>query len=315
MKHLRGPIRALIAIGISLALIAALLRLAEPSAVGAAIAAADASGLALAFIATVLAWWAMAVKWHTLVRDHLPMTTALSLSFRSLFYGFVLPGQIAGDIYRSIVFMRRGIAALGLASVVTDRVLGLLALVIIGLAGAVFSPRLRATASWTWVMVATACVGVSCIVALLALPRFLHAFGHAPLLPSAVREALQPRLQSLADAFATFPAMARVRSFAYSLCFQSLCVAALFFLGQAFNANLALADAGWVFAVASIVLLLPISLGGIGLREGTLVGAFGLIGIASAPSLTIGLALTVLTALGALAGGALEIIRLARNQR
>lgn len=129
------------------------------------------------------------------------------------------------------------------------------------------------------------------------------------------RQRLHARLRSLADAFASFPAATRVRAFLYSLLFQTLCVLALFFLGQAFGAGVSLPDWGWVFALASVVLLLPINIGGIGLREGTLIGALGLIGVSASTSLPIGVALTLLTSIGALAGASLEITTLLRNRR
>lgn len=316
MKLARNDVaRIAFALMVSAGLILLLFRTIDPQVIGVALAAARPSHLLLAFITTALAWLLMAVKWRTLVHNYISTPTALSLTFRSLFYGFVLPGQVAGDIYRSVVFMRRGIAALGMASVITDRVLGLLALVVVGLAGATFSPSLRETSSWTWVMAATASLGIACAVALVAFPNLsiLLAQWNPP--PASARRRLHEQLRLLADAFASFPAATRVRSFLYSLMFQTLCVLALFFLGKAFGAGVSLADWSWVFALASVVLLIPISIGGIGVREGTLVGALGLIGVSAATSLPIGVALTLLTGLGALAGACLEVATLLGNRR
>ena len=130
-----------------------------------------------------------------------------------------------------------------------------------------------------------------------------------------VRHRLRSRLQSFADAFASFSRSARLRSFLYSLGFQALCVLALFCLGNSFDANVSLADWGWVFALASVVLLVPLSIGGIGIREGTMVGALGLIGVSTCAALPIGVALTLLTAIGALGGACLELGSLLGNRR
>lgn len=315
MRIAQNAARLALALAVSTALILVLLKTIDPQVVASALAAAHRSDLLLALGATVLAWVLMAVKWRTLVHQHISTATALSLTFRSLFYGFVLPGQVASDIYRSVVFMRRGIAAMGMASVITDRVLGLLALVVVGFAGATFSPGLRATESWAWVMAATAMLGIACVGTLLVLPKLSHLLVRWSPSPGSARQRLHARLCSLADAFASFPAATRARAFLYSLLFQTLCVLALFFLGQAFGAGVSLPDWGWIFALASVVLLLPISIGGIGLREGTLVGALGLIGVSASTSLPIGVALTLLTSIGALAGASLEITTLLRKRR
>lgn len=314
MRIARNAARLALALGVSTALILVLFKTIDPKVIAAALAAAHVSDLLLAFFATALAWILMAVKWRTLVHQHISTATALSLTFRSLFYGFVLPGQVASDIYRSVVFMRRGIAALGMASVITDRVLGLLALVVVGLAGASLSPGLRATESWAWVMVATATLGAVCVTALVALPKLPGLLARWSLPGTSPGQRLLTRLQLLADAFASFPTATRVRAFLYALLFQTLCVLALFFLGEAFGAGVSLADWGWVFALASVVLLIPLSIGGIGVREGTLVGALGLIGVSANTSLPIGVALTVLTAIGAFAGACLELATL-RHRR
>jgi hypothetical protein len=68
-------------------------------------------------------------------------------------------------------------------------------------------------------------------------------------------------------------------------------------------------DWSWVFALASLILLAPFSVGGIGLREGALVGLLGAIAIGRADALACSLILTSITALGALIGGIIELQR------
>lgn len=313
MKPALTAARLALALLVSSALLLVLFRMIDPHVVGLTLASARPVQLLLALVATALAWVLMAVKWRTLVHQHISKGTALSLTFRSLFYGFILPGQVASDIYRSVVFMRRGIAALGVASVITDRVLGLLALVVVGLAGASLSPSLRATESWAWVMMATAALGAVCVATLVALPKLPSLLARwSP--PGTAKQRLLARLRSLAEAFGSFPTVTRVRGFFYSLVFQMLCVLALFFLGNAFGAGVSLADWGWIFALMSVALLIPLSIGGIGVREGTLVGALGLIGVSADTSLPIGVSLTLLTAIGAFAGACLELATLLRHR-
>lgn len=315
MKRMRGVTRLALALLVSSALVFVLVRTIDTQAVAHALASAQRLQLLFALAATIAAWVLMALKWRTLVHEHISATTSLSLTFRSLFYGFVLPGQVASDIYRSIAFMNRGIAALGMASVITDRVLGLLALVLVGLTGALLSPALRASGSWTWVLIATTVLGIFCLVPLFALPLLLRALARWSRSISPVSDRVSSRIHSVAEAFASFPFAVRMRSFLYSVAFQALCVVALFCLGEAFRASVSLADWAWIFAIASVLLLIPVSIGGIGVREGTLVGALGVIGVAAPTALPIGVSLTLLAAIGALAGACLELASLMERRR
>src|SRR3569623_1774557 len=55
--------------------------------------------LAAAFLALGI-WFLMAWKWYVLAaRDGLAWRRVLELSFRAQLYGFVLPGQVAGDAF------------------------------------------------------------------------------------------------------------------------------------------------------------------------------------------------------------------------
>ena len=65
----------------------------------------------------------------------------------------------------------------------------------------------------------------------------------------------------------------------------------------------------WIQAILSIMLLIPFSFGGLGIREGTLIGIFSYIGLLSEKALIISLTVFGLNIIIAIIGGLLELLR------
>jgi uncharacterized membrane protein YbhN (UPF0104 family) len=66
------------------------------------------------------------------------------------------------------------------------------------------------------------------------------------------------------------------------------------------------ADWCWVFGVISVVTMLPFTVGGLGLREGSFVGSLALLGIAPEKAMALSFALFSLLLAGAAVGGVLD---------
>lgn len=252
-------------------------------------------------VSMAIAWVLMAEKWQALVPTSLSKRDALVLTLRSLLYGFLLPGQVAGDAFRTYVFARRGVLALGLASVVLDRVLGLAALLTLGLAGAFSQQLFLHHATFASVITIFGGGWVACMIAL-GITRRTGASMAIGEVGGAVGHLLRALRQSRA-----IPTTALVRSFGLSLAFQAICLVAVYCLGRAVGVMPGIAAWAWIFALASIVLLLPFSVGGIGLREGIFVALLAICGITRDAALAFSLLLTAVSALGALFGAAVEL--------
>jgi hypothetical protein len=104
-------------------------------------------------------------------------------------------------------------------------------------------------------------------------------------------------------------------SFLLALVFHALCVAIQWLLGQGLHIALTWGEWAIVYAGVSLLVLLPISIAGIGLREGGYVGVLALFGIASGSALAISFAVFGFTLLGAAIGGALEACAALRRHR
>jgi glycosyltransferase 2 family protein len=239
----------------------------------------------------------MILRWVLLLRaSGNPITTAdaTRLFLISSFVGSFLPAGVGGDAARawglSQVSARMGDA---LASVVVDRMLGILSLAAMGAAG---------LAAWTpggidpvRIIAAVAVLGLACVAAFWgdamlrwALPAHRHGGPVAR------------RMLRLADAVARYRghrgALASVM--AWSLAVQVLRIVQAWVLGLGLGLTVPFAYYLLVMPLGLLMLLLPISVSGFGVPQGVLVWLLRPMGVAD----TASFALSTLIVLTGLAG-------------
>ena len=71
----------------------------------------------------------------------------------------------------------------------------------------------------------------------------------------------------------------------------------------------------WVLGVVSIAVVLPVTVGGIGLREGAFIALLGFLGVPAAQSLALSFTIFFLTICGAAVGGICEWIRISHEHQ
>lgn len=282
-----------------LALLAAVLALAEPARVLAALRHADPAWLLVGLGAAVASNLVSALRWRALARwlgAELTVADAARWYFQAIGLNTLLPGAVVGgDVYRAVVLRSAGQAPAASGwSVVLDRVSGLWMLCAIGGLGAaacagVLAPwlRLPATAFAALMLVATALW--------LALPWAL---------PPLLR-----RRSASVGWLAPLRLAAAQPDFRRQLLAQALASAAVQVLSAAALAAGALAlgvhqpPVVWAWAIAPVFLMaaLPVSVGGWGTREAAAVAALAPFGVAPAAAVGLG----VVYGLYGLAQGAL----------
>lgn len=253
---------------------------------------AAACGLLL-LQALVLAWRWRIVAARTGYR--LSPRAAVSMTFVGLFFNQALPSAIGGDAVRAWLLCRRGTPfAAALNGVILDRAVGVLTLVLLCAVGAF------AVAGWPYTILrlpgtALATLAATAVAALALIDRM-------PLIPRRLRAALA-RQGLGAQARAVLGSRALAGATALSAASQLLvgCAAALLAHGMGFTTGFLplLVLIFWML----LVTMLPLSVGGWGLRE---IGAVYLLRSA-APSAEHALALSVslgLALLGASLPGA-----------
>ena len=293
---MKPPAKALVTLAkfvISIGILGLLLRTQDLSSLKADLLAVKLNMLALAVLLLFAQTFALCHRWILILRAmHVPLDwlSGWRILIVSTFFNQVLPA--GGDAVRIWMLRRHGVQwSQTISSIVADRFLALLALVVLILAGMPFLlPRVSDSSLLFAIMAVLvfACLGVIVLVTLSWWPPRVIAALPARI----VQSVMLVRAPLLA-------ANGRGALIASAIIIHLITVAACYVLATGLDARLSALDA---FVLVPLVILssaIPISIGGWGVREGAMVAALSLAGIASDKALAI----SVLLGLGGLIVG------------
>ncbi len=240
-------------------------------------------------------------KWTLLInlgRGQIPFTATFRYYFAGLFANLFLPSIAGGDVVRAgmaIGYRPQQKEAVVLGSLL-DRFLDMLALALLILAGGFLSPLALAAEDKTvlWVMFGLLLVGIvgGLLLLLMPLPQRLPA----------KLTALIERVRHLVAELFKNPWRAII-GLMLALVIQSAFILLNAFLGRAIGIELALPVWFLAWPLAKLSATLPISLGGLGVREAALVVFLGRFAVPPAGAVAVGLLWqTILIAGGAFGG-------------
>jgi uncharacterized membrane protein YbhN (UPF0104 family) len=279
--------RKLLALGrvtLSLALCAFIFHSLDIDALAAALrqlglVALMAALLLIALQAVIIGW-----RWHRIVQllgGRLLVREAVTWVFAGMFYNNALPTSVGGDAVRIWLLRRSGMPlALSLGSVVIERATGI---VILGLLVSACVPAVWEPLEGHGARLALACVGPILLAGLVVaalVDRFAGGW-----LPERMIEALRWLGEGLRRLAMQRPALAEIAGLGVAASLTGLLAA--FVLGTGLGIHLGLP--AYVSLVGGSVLLsvLPISLGGWGVRELGMVALFGAIGASAEKALAL----------------------------
>ncbi len=224
------------------------------------------AAVALGVIAAELA--VNASKWSWSLRLHdvrFAWTYLFRTSCYAYFFNNFLPSAIGGDVYRIWRTMRETERSRAVSAVLVERVVGLAAMLFNGLIGAVLLAGSYELAHWYLLLAA---VGAAAGIVVLAL---LYVGAFDPLRRGLARlEWLDPvraNLQRIAQARAQWLPL-----LLFSFLFQLLAAGVVYLAFAAIGAPVSVAAALLITAAAGIASVLPISISGIGVVEGSIAG-------------------------------------------
>lgn len=296
-------------IAVAVGLTAAILWRADPGRVVAAARGADIRWILAAVALVVIDRALMAYRWVALLvtltpASRPPLSEVLRIFFVSTFVGSFLPG-VGGDVYRAYSLTKlRVSAAESAASVLMDRVLGVLAIVCVGaVALPILGPEWR---------------GLSVGIALVAGAMACAAVAVAVFSERAVRGAQaltmrfgRPRLQQLtADLLAAIRRYAGHRGALIAVLFFSIAVQAIrvlqaWCLGRAIDISAPLGVYFLFIPVILLIMLLPVTINGLGTAQVGFDMLFTRIGVSAAQSFALSVLFIALGFVGNLPGGLL----------
>lgn len=275
---------------------------------------ADPVWLLVAVVMMMLGVVMRAYRWQILLNAigvRVPIGELTAIYLIGFLFNNVLPSGLGGDAIRMVELNRhseRGSDAV--TSVVVDRFLGLSALQAIALVALIFD--------WGAVPIIIAYFTIIIFVAGLILGYLL--INRSLYLTLQARIKLFRRLTAIGfignlfESFQRYPLIAIGRAYIVSLFFNITLIVMNVFIGLALGAQANLVHYAIFVPIASLVLILPISLAGLGVREGAYIQLFGLIGVREEIAFAISLLVYVIgNIIPGLFGGVIYLLRSAHS--
>jgi len=217
-----------------------------------------------------------AVRWWVLLGRNHQLGKLLSLTLIGGFFNNLLPGAVGGDAVKAYyLYLETQQGGRSIASVFMDRYIGYLGLLTIGLVSGAIAFNELAAVHMQWIT-----------------PLLFIAFLVGSLAVFGLR--IGRRFAALADFYDFFHDTLRNRrvaltAFALSLCTQLLTILSIYLITRAVGQRPPFTALFVFVPIVITVMMIPISISGLGLRESAFVLLFGLSGIPAEASTTISL--------------------------
>jgi hypothetical protein len=265
-------------------------------------------GPMVAGVALLLAAGVQIVRLHVLVQPLLSRASdSVRITMGSFFFNQVLPGGLGGEVYRAVRL--RGSSdrwSPALALILVERLIGAAVLVVPALVCVLATwTRLSNLARARWPVGERAWAGRS-MVPFLVLAALALAVASFLAISEKVRRRFRQVESSLATQVSRLEPSRLWAAAVTSVVYHLLRVLGFAAFARAVHERLAWTDWIIVLAVTLVVSLLPLSLGGLGLKEGAIVSGLMLFGVGEAEALLVALLNRgVLVGLALVGGGVL----------
>jgi glycosyltransferase 2 family protein len=294
---------------VSIALLAYVVAMAQPGAILAALGRADTMGVAVGSALWLVVQVLYVAKWHLLNR-----VQGLTVGFRALldtyfvgaFFNAFLPSSFGGDAVRGYRLARQsGQVGASVASVAVDRATSLYALLLLATIATALAP-----AAWhlapLGVLAGLDVMGAVAFWAVLRTDALDRLAGWRPI-------AARPRLQAaVVEMGAAMVAMRRAPgaialALAISVLYQFLAVVLHVAFMRALDLAVPFGYAAVAVPMLGLAVSVPVSINGLGIREGGFALALGRVGVAPGPAAAVGLLSTAMLLLSAAWGAVLVV--------
>lgn len=270
-----------------------------------AVEGAVAAWLVLAALATSLQVVTSVLKWEILIRSlglRAPWRVLTVYYLAGVSVSALLPGTVGGDVVRWRMLTRRwGRSVEAAATILGERGTGVLVLVLAALAALAIEPRLATPP--VLVLILALALGIGAGITL-PLNRRLAAGVAYRTRHSPLRRALRP-LYRLHKALRRLGSRAVLGASAYGLLFYLAGALVYFCVLRSLDTGLGFREAFAAQILRNVLLLLPISLGGLGLVQAGDVYVLGRLGVDPATALAVSVIRHLLHYLWAIAGAGL----------
>ena len=244
-----------------------------------------------------------ALKWKVLL-PKTELTFLIGLCFRAQFYATVLPGQLFGEASKVTVWNNRDedISEIA-ASVIFDKITGIIGQILIGVLGIYLSSKANII-SYKWLLIALVGLGVFFIH--VSSERHLYIiiknlFGQI----GKINKSLGNKLIEFYDAWYHFATKKGVliRSILWGIFNQTFGIVPIWILSMTMGLKVGFIEYCWIIPLMSVVLLLPVSFAGVGLRDASIASMLSIFNVNKGSSLVITMSMLMAQIVAALIGG------------
>jgi uncharacterized membrane protein YbhN (UPF0104 family) len=254
------------------------------------------AGIALqlgSYLAGAVRWWQL----FSYLAGPVPFARVWPTYYLGVFFNNFLPTAYGGDVARSARLYMSGMSGNALvASAVMDRLLGLTAVAVIGGLALLLS-KLGTYSQWAGLVFAAATAIIAATVILLKLPAWSE-------LTNPAKSGRWSRARALLSNFLAFrdsPTLL-LKGFLLSLLSQLFVVGAFVLLARALGIGIPVESFVALLMLVFLVASLPISLGGLGPREGALMALLLPFGVEAAAVLALSAAYLIILWISTLPG-------------
>lgn len=309
-KRTRQVLMTALKFAISAVLIYIILRGTSVSEVLTAMASANLFLLFLAAASHIIGFTLSAYRWRLLLRSQGADSSIMYLIQSyviSVFFNNFLPSTIGGDGVRAYDSWRLGQSKSGAVAVVfVDRFLGLLVLMLFAMVAALFSPEIMSSdpSLYAWVIVGT--LGCLTLTAIIFVPS-----EYLPRLVTRLPIPFKEKLLKILRSFLAFQGKTSVliRALWLSTMLQANVVIHYFLISEALGLNIPFMSFFLIVPLATFIMMLPISINAIGVREGTFAFFFAAFGVLRPEAIAFSWIVYGMIVVQGLIGGVLYALR------
>ena len=296
-------------VAVAAGLLAYFLRISHPSEIWAVLRQARFWPIAAAVALTLFDRSLMAYRWLVLLRP-VPAVQRPSLArlmrifFVSTFMGTFLPASVGGDVVRAYALNRERVPLpIAAASVAMDRALGIVSILLLGAFSLLAAPSQAPPGVAVVITLGTmACVALTAVI--FAEPVARLVAGALDALPGTAVRRLASTLLDAVRAY-RFHHGALANVLAGSVGVQILRVLQAWLLGIGLGITAPLAAYFVCVPLILLVMLLPITMNGLGTSQAAFVWCFGALGVPRADAFALSVLFVALGIVGNLPGGLL----------
>jgi uncharacterized protein (TIRG00374 family) len=302
-----------IKISVAAVLLTWLLVRSEPDKIFNALRSLPAGLFLCLLILYVFSFAVNACKWRFLLRGQ-RFWRLFRLILVANYYSLIIPGQVAGEAVK-VVRLSRGISNPEsiAASVAFDRFTGLMSILLVTFFGLAFGSASDVFPFWTgYLLVPAVFLSTPILLRSRSVARGLKKvlLRGRGLVPARYSRKFWPHALGFIDACQQYCLHPQRLAGAtlLGILLQGICIGIVMVLGENFDIHLNFIDWCWVFGLVSLAVFVPVSIGGIGLREGSFVFCLLVFGIAEEKALALSIALFSLQLTSALVGALSEFV-------